>query len=263
MEWLHNEFAKASIIFLCWWNCVCIHCVHYCCIFHFTLDFMFARIVYFYIEFFQTTLKQCSCSLQNTHKHIYAERRHHRSYTIWRQNLKRKQQQQRYSSNRKTTTKIGCGGKVWSTIKKIKSIKKENRFSIERPESYKEIEEKENPTNFDFTIFWWEKFHNWIVRWNMSSSCCGTKKQRMNNHSCNHAQSSSNHAKMNGHASSSTPNNIGNHNHATNHNGVCSNGYGDVEQVANAEMCFFCFEVLHRELYRVDDQPEANFTNEA
>lgn len=74
---------------------------------------------------------------------------------------------------------------------------------------------------------------------------------------------------MNGHSSSSTQNNIGNHNHAnhtnhaTNHNGVCSNGYGDVEQVASPEMCFFCFEVLHRELYRVDDSPEANFTNEA
>lgn len=105
----------------------------------------------------------------------------------------------------------------------------------------------------------------------MSSTCCGSKKQRMNNSSCNHAQSpssssSTNHAKMNGHSSSSTQNNVGNHNHAhhaTNHNGVCSNGYGDVEQVANAEMCFFCFEVLHRELYRVDDSPEANFTNEA
>lgn len=68
---------------------------------------------------------------------------------------------------------------------------------------------------------------------------------------------------MNGHSNSSTHNGIANHNHATNHNGVCSNGYGDVEQVASPEMCFFCFEVLHRELYRVDDQPEANFTNEA
>lgn len=102
-----------------------------------------------------------------------------------------------------------------------------------------------------------------LVRENMSSTCCGSKKQRMNNSTCNHTPSSSNHAKMNGHSSSSTQNNVGNHNHATNHNGVCSNGYGDVEQVANAEMCFFCFEVLHRELYRLDDMPEANFTNEA
>lgn len=52
-------------------------------------------------------------------------------------------------------------------------------------------------------------------------------------------------------------------NHATNHNGICSNDYEGVEQVANAEMCFFCFEILHGELYRVDGPPEANFTNEA
>lgn len=93
----------------------------------------------------------------------------------------------------------------------------------------------------------------------MSSSCCGAKKQKMNNINCNHGSSSNHHGKMNGHAGASTQN----HNHATNHNGVCSNGYGDVEQVANPEMCFFCFEVLHRELYRTDDPLEANFTNEA
>lgn len=97
----------------------------------------------------------------------------------------------------------------------------------------------------------------------MSSSCCGAKKQKMSNSHYNHGHSSTNHAKTNGHAGASTQNNVGNHNHATNHNGVCSNGYGDVEQVANAEMCFYCFEVLHRELYRTDDPLEANFTNEA
>lgn len=58
------------------------------------------------------------------------------------------------------------------------------------------------------------------------------------------------HAKTNGH-------------HATNHNGVCSNGYNGVEQIASAEMCFYCFEVLHRELYSLDDIPEAGFTNDA
>lgn len=99
----------------------------------------------------------------------------------------------------------------------------------------------------------------------MSSSCCGTKKQRMNNQNCNHTQV--NHAKTNGHSSGSSDksahNHSTNHHHATNHNGVCSNGYDGVEQVASAEMCFFCFETLHRELFRVDDQPEANFTNDA
>jgi len=98
----------------------------------------------------------------------------------------------------------------------------------------------------------------------MSSSCCGTKKQRMNNQNSNHTQV--NHAKTNGHSSGSSDKSTHNHstnNHATNHNGVCSNGYGGVEQVASPEMCFFCFETLHRELFRIDDQPEANFTNEA
>lgn len=96
----------------------------------------------------------------------------------------------------------------------------------------------------------------------MSSSCCGTKKQRMNNQQCNQTQS--NHAKCNGNSSgaSNSHNHLTN-NHATNHNGVCSNGYLGVEQVASPEMCFFCFEVLYRELYRLDDSPEANFTNEA
>lgn len=60
-----------------------------------------------------------------------------------------------------------------------------------------------------------------------------------------------NHAKTNGH-------HAGNHN-----NGVCPNGYNGVEQIASPEMCFYCFEVLHRELYRIDDAPEANFTNDA
>lgn len=83
----------------------------------------------------------------------------------------------------------------------------------------------------------------------------------MNNQQCNHTQA--NHAKTNGIAPGSSTSNS-THNHATNHNGICSNGYGGIEQVANPEMCFFCFEILHRELYRSsDDQPEANFTNEA
>lgn len=73
----------------------------------------------------------------------------------------------------------------------------------------------------------------------------------MSNQPCNSSQSVQ-HAKTNGH-------HVGN-----NHNGgVCSNGYNGVEQIASAEMCFYCFEVLHRELYRNDDVPEANFTNDA
>lgn len=37
-------------------------------------------IILFSYEFSQATLKQCSYSLQTTSNHIYAERRHHRSY---------------------------------------------------------------------------------------------------------------------------------------------------------------------------------------
>lgn len=96
----------------------------------------------------------------------------------------------------------------------------------------------------------------------MASSCCGAKKHKMNNQ-CNHNQLN-NHAKTNGHGPlpSSSSSSIHNH-HASNHNGVCTNGYGGVEQVANPEMCFFCFEVLHSELYRMNEPPEPNFTNEA
>lgn len=94
----------------------------------------------------------------------------------------------------------------------------------------------------------------------MASNCCGTKKQKMNNQQCNMNGQMNNHGKTNGFSSTSST--LMNH-HANSHNGVCSNGYNGVEQVANPEMCFFCFEVLYRELYRLDDAPEPNFTNEA
>lgn len=86
----------------------------------------------------------------------------------------------------------------------------------------------------------------------MASSCCGTKKQKMNNQSCNHA-------KTNGHG----PSSLSHNHHAANHNGICPNGYDGVEQVANPEMCFFCFEVLYCELYRLNEPSEPSCTDDA
>lgn len=96
----------------------------------------------------------------------------------------------------------------------------------------------------------------------MASSCCGTKKQKMSNQPCNHNQLN-NHAKTNGHVPSSSSSSSTHNHHATNHNGICANGYGGVEQVASPEMCFFCFEVLYCELYRMNEPPEPIFTNDA
>lgn len=74
----------------------------------------------------------------------------------------------------------------------------------------------------------------------------------MSNQPCNHA-------KTNGYGPSSSAHN----HHAANHNGICPNGYDGVEQVANPEMCFFCFEVLYCELYRLKEPPEPICTNDA
>lgn len=91
----------------------------------------------------------------------------------------------------------------------------------------------------------------------MASSCCGTKKQRMVNHQCNHNQSQvNNHLKMNGHSSALTN---GHTNHLTNGH----SSQREPEQVAHREMCFFCFEVLYCELFNIEPPAEPNFTNDA
>lgn len=48
-------------------------------------------------------------------------------------------------------------------------------------------------------------------------------------------------------------------------NGICRpicNGYGDQEQIAIPDMCFFCFEVLYCELNNIDGPAEPRFTND-
>lgn len=131
----------------------------------------------------------------------------------------------------------------------------------------------------------------------MASSCCGTKKQRMNNQQCNHNHGN-NFSKTNGHSSTltngtsaltnghstqltnghsapltnghsapltnghSAPLTNGHSNHLTNGHSH-HNGTGGVDQVANHDMCFFCFEVLYCELNRIDGPQEPSFTNDA
>lgn len=96
----------------------------------------------------------------------------------------------------------------------------------------------------------------------MASSCCGTKKQRMNNEQCNNHN---NHAKTNGHlltnGHSSTLTN-GHNGHLTNGHAI-QNGHIAVDQVSNKDMCFFCFEVLSHELNRLDGPPKPTFTDDA
>lgn len=92
----------------------------------------------------------------------------------------------------------------------------------------------------------------------MASNCCGTNKQRMFNHQCNHNQSQvNNHLKMNGHTSGLTN---GHANHLTNGHSSQSDG---TNHMANQEMCFFCFEVLYCELFNIEPPNEPNVTNEA
>ncbi|XP_055713993.1 uncharacterized protein CG5902 [Phlebotomus papatasi] len=71
-----------------------------------------------------------------------------------------------------------------------------------------------------------------------SSSCCGTKKQKLNNQPFVHQNG---HSMTNGH----------------------SNGDALMESIASPDMCFFCFEVLYCELNNIDGPAEPQFTNEA
>lgn len=99
----------------------------------------------------------------------------------------------------------------------------------------------------------------------MASNCCGTKKQRMINHQCNHnnqqPQTNQHLLKMNGHGSNAPLTN-GHANHLTNGHSSGLNDAGP-NQVANREMCFYGFEVLYCELFHLEPPPQPNFTNDA
>lgn len=93
----------------------------------------------------------------------------------------------------------------------------------------------------------------------MASSCCGTKKQKLNGTYSN----------ANGHCSSE-----GNRGGGSSSNGPISNGLNgyltnghlhDANQSmisSMPEMCFYCFEVLYRELHNLDEPRTPSFTNE-
>jgi hypothetical protein len=66
----------------------------------------------------------------------------------------------------------------------------------------------------------------------MSSSCCGTKKQKLN------------------------------HNPAV--NGGLSNGHNMAnDMIAHPEMCFYCFDVLYAHLYNLEQPRSPAFCNDA
>lgn len=134
----------------------------------------------------------------------------------------------------------------------------------------------------------------------MASSCCGTKKQKLNNsqpvttngfamnghgHTNGYGASSRNghepngYAEHNGHSSapltnghSSAPLTNG-HSHLNGHtphqngmvlpmkNGLVSNHY--VDRIACPEMCFFCYDVLYGNLHNLEPPKAPNFTNDA
>lgn len=86
----------------------------------------------------------------------------------------------------------------------------------------------------------------------MASSCCGTKKQKMNgfnNH--NQVDDKQRSSIMNGHSKS---------------NGHISNGHANGQandQVAVPEMCVYCFNVLNAELNNLEQPATPSFTNNA
>lgn len=93
----------------------------------------------------------------------------------------------------------------------------------------------------------------------MSSSCCGTKKQKLNGSYSN----------TNGHCSGEGNRGGGSGNGplANGHNGyLTTNGHlNDASQsMASSmpEMCFYCFEVLYRELHNLEEPHTPSFTND-
>lgn len=86
----------------------------------------------------------------------------------------------------------------------------------------------------------------------MASSCCGTKKQKMNGFNNHNQTDEKQHAHTNGHSKTNG--------HLTNGH---SNGHLYTEQVAVPEMCFYCFEVLNAELNNAEPPATPLFTNDA
>lgn len=97
----------------------------------------------------------------------------------------------------------------------------------------------------------------------MASSCCGTKKQKLNG----------NYSSTNGHCSGEGNGNrtgaggsSGNGPMLNGHNGYLSNGHlNDASQSmagSMPEMCFYCFEVLYRELHNLEEPRTPSFTND-
>lgn len=72
---------------------------------------------------------------------------------------------------------------------------------------------------------------------NMAASCCGVKKQKLNN---------------------SMPSSI-----CCNGSSVHPNGYKNGYSVACVDMCIFCFDVLHSHLHCYEPPKIPSFTNEA
>lgn len=72
---------------------------------------------------------------------------------------------------------------------------------------------------------------------NMAASCCGVKKQKLNN---------------------SMPSSI-----CCNGSSVHPNGYKNGYSVACVDMCIFCFDVLHSHLHCYEPPKTPSFTNEA
>ncbi|XP_055682769.1 uncharacterized protein CG5902 [Lutzomyia longipalpis] len=77
-----------------------------------------------------------------------------------------------------------------------------------------------------------------------SSSCCGTKKQKLNFQE----KKGNNYVHQNGHGGMT--------------NGH-TNGESLMESIASPDMCFFCFEVLYCELNNIEGPADPQFTNEA
>lgn len=116
----------------------------------------------------------------------------------------------------------------------------------------------------------------------MASSCCGTKKQKLNNHvntngnamasgsgyhmhsNHHHHHGQSNHRHQQQNLDDRSTNSVLTNGHHQ-HNGICqpiSNGLQPMEQIAVPDMCFFCFEVLYCELNNIDGPSDPCFTNE-
>lgn len=115
----------------------------------------------------------------------------------------------------------------------------------------------------------------------MASSCCGGKKQKLNNSQPNSCPST-----MNGHGHSNGYGGAGrSHDMYADHNGHSSamaNGHHNglqngmshglkggaamtpySDRIASPDMCFFCFDVLYGSLHNLEPPKAPNFTNDA